>query len=186
MAQRPFEILLVEDDQPYRYALAQRLREAGLAVAETAGFTEALALLDGPRRFDLLVTDILMQVHGFAMARMARRSRPELRIVYVTGREHVPSEELATAYGPVLAKSAGIEQVAAEIARLRGAAPLPSLATVPGEDPLDRQPSPHAQAIDELEQRLREGRRMLEQAQRGLARAQQLIAQGREEAPPRD
>jgi len=187
MEDQPLHILLVEDDESFRYALAERLREGGLAVAEAAGFADALARIEDAQPVDLLVTDVMMQVHGFALARMARSRRPALPIVYVTGREHVPADELATAYGPVLSKANGVERLAAEItamlAAAAGAMPPPALATVPAESEADRAPSPQGRAIGEFERRLGEGRRMLAGAERRIARSNELIERSRDGAP---
>jgi DNA-binding NtrC family response regulator len=56
----PYLILLVEDEPNVRAVLAQALMDAGLAVAEAPGQTDAERLLssDNGRHFALLVTDL--------------------------------------------------------------------------------------------------------------------------------
>ncbi|MEI9987777.1 MAG: response regulator [Aliidongia sp.] len=53
-------ILLVEDDVLVRFVVADRLREAGLAVIEAATADEALSYLAAGGRVDLAFTDIEM------------------------------------------------------------------------------------------------------------------------------
>jgi two-component system, NtrC family, C4-dicarboxylate transport response regulator DctD len=90
-------ILVVEDDEATRYAMARTLTVAGYEVAEATDYRDALSILEGDGLVDLLLVD---GVDGFALAR-ARLHRRNLKIVYVTGHEHVPVRE---ALGPVLRK----------------------------------------------------------------------------------
>jgi CheY-like chemotaxis protein len=95
-------ILVVDDDDACRDATTLVLQEAGFNVTAAPDYHDALAALEGPGRWDLLVTDIVMPhaVNGFALARMARLRRPHLKVIYVTGHE-VP---LGEAVGIVLRK----------------------------------------------------------------------------------
>ena len=47
---------------------------------------EALEILKGEGRFDLLVTDVVMPgMDGFALAGELRRAQPDLRVLYISG-----------------------------------------------------------------------------------------------------
>lgn len=106
-------ILLVDDDEGFRYAATRALSNAGFAVATAPDFRGALELLDGPRPIDLLVTDIVMpeRIHGFALARMARMRRSGLKVLYLTAYD-VPTVEAA---GKVLRKPLSDEQLVDEV-----------------------------------------------------------------------
>ena len=53
-------ILVVDDDDACRHATTLTLREAGFKVTSASDHDEALTALEGPGRWDLLVTDIVM------------------------------------------------------------------------------------------------------------------------------
>jgi len=104
-------ILLVDDDDGYRYAAQRALESAGFAVVAARGFNEALEALDGLEPIDLLVIDIVMKVNGFALARMARYRRPKLKTLYITAFD-VPSEE---AVGKLIRKPAVMDELVREV-----------------------------------------------------------------------
>jgi DNA-binding NtrC family response regulator len=113
-------ILLVEDDEGSAYAVARCLRAIGYEVVAARDFRQALEALDSPRSIDLLLTDIRLTAgtpHGFALGRMARMRRPQLRVVYITGVADLPESEIEGALGPVLRKPLDPAILAAEIAR---------------------------------------------------------------------
>ncbi len=86
-AMTKFRILLAEDEMLIRELAAEDLEEAGYEVVTTATGDEALALLEGGTRFDVLFTDIRMpgQVDGLELARRARTLLPDLPVIYATG-----------------------------------------------------------------------------------------------------
>ena len=57
-AQAGESILVVEDEPSVREIIVSVLAELGYAYAEAGDAESALVLLDGPRRFDLLVSDV--------------------------------------------------------------------------------------------------------------------------------
>lgn len=79
-------ILLVEDnDLVRRYACGQ-LAALGYDVIETRNGDEALAVLRGPRRVDLLFTDVVMPgLTGPQLAATATTLRPALKVLYTSG-----------------------------------------------------------------------------------------------------
>jgi CheY-like chemotaxis protein len=81
-------VLIVEDDFLIRMTLAEALADEGFSVAEAASGDEALAMLQDDGSIDLLMTDIQLpgQLDGFALVRAARIRRPDLPVVFMTGR----------------------------------------------------------------------------------------------------
>ena len=78
-------ILLVEDEQSVRFAIARLLQRHGFAVTATTNGSEALALLE-QQTFDLVLTDAVMPgMSGPELIRHLRQSRPELRVVLMSG-----------------------------------------------------------------------------------------------------
>jgi CheY-like chemotaxis protein len=106
-------ILLVEDEEGFRYAAAKALRGAGLGVLAVPDYREALEALETGQPVDLLVTDIVMpdRVNGFALARMARMRRLDLKVLYLTAYD-VPADE---AIGKILRKPIAPDELVAEI-----------------------------------------------------------------------
>jgi CheY-like chemotaxis protein len=81
-------VLLVEDEVLISRLVADRLSERGFAVYAAASGEEAMLYLDSGERMDALVTDINLPggMDGARLARKARQRRPELPVVYASGR----------------------------------------------------------------------------------------------------
>ena len=81
-------LLLVEDELLIRAWMAECLSEAGYDVVEAEDGDHALALMDQPDAFDLLITDIQMpgQADGNAVATRAKQRYPGLPVIYASGR----------------------------------------------------------------------------------------------------
>ncbi len=78
-------MLLVDDDQGSREAMAAGLRKAGYEVVAFDGAAPALSYLQEGKPADVLITDVRMPgMDGYALASAARRERPELAILMVT------------------------------------------------------------------------------------------------------
>ena len=108
----PQRILLVDDEEAFGYATAKVLRKAGFDVSLAPDHRLALQILENPQPLDLLITDVVMpdRVNGFALARMARMRRRDLRILYVTAYD-VPAAE---AIGKILRKPIPLEVLVQE------------------------------------------------------------------------
>ncbi|MBI5524756.1 MAG: response regulator [Deltaproteobacteria bacterium] len=80
-------ILLVEDEEPVRRALARILRGAGYRVEEAGSGEEALEKFGGDGGlFDLVLTDVIMPgMGGTALARRLREVAPDKKIVFCSG-----------------------------------------------------------------------------------------------------
>jgi signal transduction histidine kinase/ActR/RegA family two-component response regulator len=82
----PVRILYVEDDPLVSLATVDLLKGAGYAVHAAPDAGQALDLLAAHPEIDLLVTDIgLPGMDGRELAAEARRRRPELKLVFLTG-----------------------------------------------------------------------------------------------------
>ena len=85
-------ILLVEDDDAVRSALAHRLQRLDFAVTTATNGSEALQIVE-QQGFDLVLTDAVMPgISGPELIGHLRRDRPELRLIlmsgYTPGTEH--------------------------------------------------------------------------------------------------
>lgn len=80
-------ILIVEDDADLRAYISEALRSLNYNVTAVANAQSALTLLlQDDRRFDLLLTDIVMPgINGRELARRALEIRPALPVLYMTG-----------------------------------------------------------------------------------------------------
>lgn len=80
-------ILVVEDDPDVRAFATMTLRGLGYAVYDAGDAVEALAMLAGPDRVDLLFTDVVlpMGMNGSQLAAEARRRRPGLHVLFASG-----------------------------------------------------------------------------------------------------
>jgi PAS domain S-box-containing protein len=80
-------LVLVEDDPDVRCSISRALRGRGYDVIEAHSGTTALALLEKHgRQVDLLVTDVVMpEMSGLELASVARRERPTLRVLFISG-----------------------------------------------------------------------------------------------------
>ena len=76
-------ILSVDDDEDLRQLVGEVLTEAGFRVLSAESAEAALLLLESDEPIDLIVTDVVMPgLNGMALARLARRLRPDVRILY--------------------------------------------------------------------------------------------------------
>ncbi len=81
------KIILVDDDVFVRKSTSRALRSRGYTVLEASDASAALRLLqDHGREISLLVTDVVMPgVDGRELAEAARRNRPTLDVLYMSG-----------------------------------------------------------------------------------------------------
>lgn len=78
-------LLLVDDDEGSREAMAAGLRKAGYEVLSFDAAAPALAYIREGRACDALITDVRMPgMDGYALVAAARKERPELAILMVT------------------------------------------------------------------------------------------------------
>lgn len=84
----PISVLLVEDEVLISHLVADWLSESGFDVHEVTTGDEALAYIGAGKPVDVLFTDINLpgRIDGTELAARARALRPELPIVYASGR----------------------------------------------------------------------------------------------------
>ncbi len=80
-------ILLVEDDPDVRAFTTIVLKSLGYRVTEAADGLEALQKISGESDIDLLLSDISLpgEMNGFQIAAAAKKIKPELKMVFMTG-----------------------------------------------------------------------------------------------------
>lgn len=79
-------VLIVEDDASVRLLVVEVLQELGYVAIEAADSNEALPILQSADRIDLLISDVgLPGLNGRQLAEVARQTRPDLRVLFITG-----------------------------------------------------------------------------------------------------
>jgi two-component system cell cycle sensor histidine kinase/response regulator CckA len=79
-------VLLVEDEPMVRTVAERALTRHGYKVVTADNGEEALEILDQGEAIDLLISDVVMPgMDGPTMVREARKSRPELKILFMSG-----------------------------------------------------------------------------------------------------
>jgi len=80
-------ILIVEDDALVREYVVTQISRLGYATLAASNAAEALAIINGAERIDLLFTDVIIPggMNGRQLALEAVRLRPGLRILYTSG-----------------------------------------------------------------------------------------------------
>jgi two-component system, cell cycle sensor histidine kinase and response regulator CckA len=113
-------ILLVEDDDIFRYAASRYLRKHGYTVVEASGSMEGLRIIDGGG-IDVVVVDITLQPrepHGVALARMIRVKNPDIRVLFVTGYLDILKIEPGLEGETILYKPVELAELSRKIAEL--------------------------------------------------------------------
>jgi signal transduction histidine kinase/CheY-like chemotaxis protein len=79
-------ILIVEDDDGVRQYASEILRDLNYQVIEAKDSATALRLLDADKKFDLLLTDVVLPgKNGRDLANEVERRRPGTKIIFMTG-----------------------------------------------------------------------------------------------------
>ncbi len=83
-------VLIVEDEAEVRRMAERILAKRGYRVLETASGNEAVGICADPgHEVDLLLTDVIMpEMLGTELVAEARRLRPDLRVLYMSGYSH--------------------------------------------------------------------------------------------------
>ena len=81
-------MLVVEDEFLIRLTLAEILADEGYVVLEADSGDDALKLLQSDPAIAILLTDIQLpgSLDGRALVRRAREDRPDLPVIFMTGR----------------------------------------------------------------------------------------------------
>jgi CheY-like chemotaxis protein len=79
-------ILIVEDDDGVRQYASEILRDLNYQVIEAKDSATALRLLDADKKFDLLLTDVVLPgKNGRELATEVENRRPRTRVIFMTG-----------------------------------------------------------------------------------------------------
>ena len=79
-------VLIVEDELQMRRFSVEALSELGYSVLEADSGKAALRLLEERPDIALLFTDVVMpEMNGATLVEQARRTRPELKVLFTTG-----------------------------------------------------------------------------------------------------
>jgi CheY-like chemotaxis protein len=119
-------ILAVDDDEDVRRIASASLRRLGFVVIEAHDADEAMRILaDRSHRIDLLFTDVRMPgpFSGPALAEMAARQQPSLRVLLTSGNPGNIGRNGGLARFPVLAKPYRRADLAAAIEAALGTTP---------------------------------------------------------------
>jgi len=79
-------VLVVEDEPVVRAVILEMLSEQGYRTLEAVDGRSGLKILRSGKQIDLLVTDVgLPGMNGRQLADQARETRPDLKILFITG-----------------------------------------------------------------------------------------------------
>ena len=117
-------VLVVEDDEAVLAMAIESLTDLGYRVLVAHNSQEALAIVKGSERIDILFSDIVMPggINGAKLAVEARRLRPDIKVLLTSGytaaalsNEHGLPEEL-----PILSKPYRKDELAAQLRVIAG------------------------------------------------------------------
>lgn len=110
-------VLMAEDDVIVRMVAADVLRDSGYRVLEASDGLAALDVVRSDERVDLLLTDMgLPGLDGRRLAEAARRLRPGLRVLFVTGQPGGDAGEEPLPPGTeVVGKPVALDALAAKV-----------------------------------------------------------------------
>jgi DNA-binding NtrC family response regulator len=115
-------VLLVEDEPLLAIMTQAALEEGGYDVVVATGGKKAMEWLNAGLRFWALVTDIRLGngPNGWQLAQHARRSHPELPVVYVSGDAGEDCAERAVCGSVILQKPINTSQLLAAVSNVDG------------------------------------------------------------------
>jgi CheY-like chemotaxis protein len=118
-------VLLVEDEVLISHLVAAWLSERGFAVHEVATGDEALDYIDSGGDVDVMFTDVNLpgSMNGSELATRVRKRRPELPIVYASGRYNAAELVPLVPRSVFVPKPYDPAHVCTLLARLVGCAP---------------------------------------------------------------
>jgi CheY-like chemotaxis protein len=101
-----YSILYVDDDPIARRMMRATMESRGFFVHPVPTGEVAMMILREQIHFDMLITDVVIPggMNGFDLADAARKLRPHLQIMYVTGMVNLPRRRLGELHGKLLTK----------------------------------------------------------------------------------
>jgi CheY-like chemotaxis protein len=121
----PISVLLVEDEVLISNLVADCLTASGFVVHEVTTADEALRYIDSGANIDVLFTDVNLPggMDGAELATRARERRPEMPIVYASGRFKLSDIAPLVPRSLFMAKPYDPADVCALLTRLTAAGP---------------------------------------------------------------
>ena len=121
-------VLLVEDEVMVSNLVADCLTESGFQVHEAATADEALRYMRSGASIDVLFTDVYLpgRMNGAELAERARELRPEMPIVYVSGRYKLSEISPLVPRSLFVAKPYDPDDICALLTRLTGKSGAPA------------------------------------------------------------
>jgi two-component system, response regulator PdtaR len=118
----PVSVLVVEDEVLISNLVADALSASGFLVYEVTTADEALEYIDSGAAIDVLFTDINLPggMNGAELATRARQMRPEMPIVYTSGRYKLSEIAPLVPRSLFMAKPYDPNDVCALLTRLTG------------------------------------------------------------------
>jgi CheY-like chemotaxis protein len=114
----PLRILLIDDEDDVRDAVAALLRQAGHHVDVVSNGEEGVARYDRDR-FDCVITDLALPgLSGFTLSRVVKDRHPDVLVILMTGSsdEFEPAMVRASGVDRVLFKPAGRSELLSAVA----------------------------------------------------------------------
>lgn len=100
MTARVTEVLVVDDEEQLRKLAQRALGKAGIDAQTAAGGEEALALLQRGKRFDTIVSDLMMPgMDGMQLLREVRQLDLDVPMIFLTGQPSLESAMAAMEQG---------------------------------------------------------------------------------------
>ena len=98
---RPFHVLVVDDEPDVRDLLVDYFREAGYQVSSASDGTEAVAdITRNPTKYGLVISDLqLPGIDGLGVLKAAKAANPSVAVIIVTGYASVDSAVRAVRLG---------------------------------------------------------------------------------------
>jgi len=121
-------VLLVEDEVMISNLVADRLSESGFRVHEVVTADEALRFIKSGANVDVLFADINLPggMNGAELAERVRELRPEMPIVYVSGRYKISEISPLVPRSLFVAKPYDPNDICALLTRLTGGCGAPA------------------------------------------------------------
>ena len=121
---KPPRIMVVEDEFLIRLTLVEALIDEGFDVIEASTADEALPILHDDDSIELLLTDIQLpgQLDGKRLVECARKTRPGLPVLFMTGRPEPTAEAAAAPLDRYIAKPYTLAGICSEVRRLTSGA----------------------------------------------------------------
>jgi CheY-like chemotaxis protein len=113
-------ILVVDDEEPVRFLLAEELREEGYEVDEASSGEEAVKKV-GNTKYDLVSLDIEMPgMNGLEAATKIREISPKTKVILATAYSHYKQELLSWAADAYIVKSSDLSEYKKVVKELLG------------------------------------------------------------------